>query len=165
MKARFGARAARSTVSRRIRTDRLPPSAFGRPATTRPITDRRSSPSDRGVAPRATGAAREPFQRSTSITCPRQDAPLENQRAVGWFDIDVRDGELWAVNVEWTDVPCVAGSQPDPPEWRYHSPAYDIDSTTGRSPLPDESCSHEQPGHVVGNCPRHARGFNRNPPA
>jgi len=59
-----------------------------------------------------------------------KDAPLENQRAVGWFDIEVRGGELWAVNVEWTDT-VSAGLAKDPPEWRYHSPAYDVDAKTG----------------------------------
>jgi hypothetical protein len=58
-----------------------------------------------------------------------KSAPLENRRAVGWFDIDVRNGELWAVNVEWTDVVC-SGLAKDPPEWRYHSPAYDLDVAT-----------------------------------
>lgn len=53
-------------------------------------------------------------------------APLENQRAVGWFSIAVRDGELWAIDVEWTDT-VRPGLCKEPPEWRYHSPAYDVD--------------------------------------
>lgn len=57
-------------------------------------------------------------------------APLENQRAVGWFDIEVRNGELWAINVEWTDT-VRDGLTKSPPEWRYHSPAYDVDKATG----------------------------------
>lgn len=56
-------------------------------------------------------------------------APLENQRAVGWFDIAVRDGELWAVNVEWTDT-VREGVTKKPPEWKFHSPAYDVDPIT-----------------------------------
>lgn len=57
-------------------------------------------------------------------------APLESRRAVGWFDVEVRNGELWAVNVEWTDV-VRSGLTKEPPEWRYHSPAYDQDAETG----------------------------------
>lgn len=59
-----------------------------------------------------------------------KSAPLENQRAVGWFDIEVRGGELWAVNVEWSDT-VRGGLTKTPPEWRYHSPAYDVDANTG----------------------------------
>ncbi len=58
------------------------------------------------------------------------DAPLESHRAVGWFSIDVRDGELWARDVEWTDI-VRDGLTKDPPEWRYISPAYDQDAETG----------------------------------
>ena len=58
------------------------------------------------------------------------EAPLESHRAVGWFSIEVRDGELWARDVEWTDV-VRTGLTKDPPEWRYHSPAYDQDPETG----------------------------------
>jgi hypothetical protein len=56
-------------------------------------------------------------------------APLENQRAVGWFSIADRDGDLWAVACEWTDV-VRDGLSKDPPEWRYHSPAYAVDPET-----------------------------------
>lgn len=59
-----------------------------------------------------------------------KEAPLESRRAVGWFAIDVRDGELWAVDVEWTDT-VRGGLTKEPPEWRYHSPAYDQDAETG----------------------------------
>jgi hypothetical protein len=59
-----------------------------------------------------------------------KSAPIENQRAAGWFAIEVRDGELWAVDVEWTDL-VRAGLCKTPPEWRYHSPAYDVDESTG----------------------------------
>jgi hypothetical protein len=58
------------------------------------------------------------------------DAPLESRRAVGWFSIEVRDGELWARDVEWTDT-VRDGLAKEPPEWRYHSPAYDQDPVTG----------------------------------
>lgn len=57
-------------------------------------------------------------------------APLENQRAVGFFSVEVRDGELWAVDCEWTDL-VKNGLSKNPPEWKYHSPAYDIDPETG----------------------------------
>ncbi|MBX3218911.1 MAG: hypothetical protein KF795_00245 [Labilithrix sp.] len=58
------------------------------------------------------------------------DAPLESRRAVGWFSIEVRNGELWARDVEWTDT-VRDGLTKEPPEWRYHSPAYDQDPVTG----------------------------------
>lgn len=58
-----------------------------------------------------------------------KEAPIHLRVAVGWFSIDVRDGELWAVDVEWTDV-VRAGLAKDPPEWKYHSPAYDLDVET-----------------------------------
>ncbi len=54
-----------------------------------------------------------------------KNAPLESQRAVGWFDIEVRGGELWAVNCEFADF-VRDGLTKDPPAWRYHSPAYDV---------------------------------------
>jgi hypothetical protein len=57
-------------------------------------------------------------------------APIENRRAVGWFALEVRDGDLWAVQCEWTDT-VVAGLTKDPPEWKYFSPAYDVDQETG----------------------------------
>lgn len=53
-------------------------------------------------------------------------APPEARRAAGWFQLDVRDGELWATNVQWTEV-AKAGLTKDPPEFRYFSPAYDQD--------------------------------------
>lgn len=57
------------------------------------------------------------------------DAPIHNQRAVGFFSIDVREGELWAVDCEWTDV-VRSGLVSNPPEWKYFSPAYEIDKET-----------------------------------
>lgn len=59
-----------------------------------------------------------------------KEAPIAARKAVGWFNIEVRDGELWARDVEWTDV-VRDGLTKEPPEWRYHSPAYDQDSETG----------------------------------
>lgn len=57
------------------------------------------------------------------------DAPIANQRAVGFFSLEVRDGGLWAVDCEWTDT-VVAGLTKKPPEWKYFSPAYDVDKET-----------------------------------
>jgi phage I-like protein len=57
-------------------------------------------------------------------------APPENHKAVGWFTIEARHGDLWAVNVEWTDD-VRAGLAKDPPEWRYFSPAYDTKRDSG----------------------------------
>jgi hypothetical protein len=57
-------------------------------------------------------------------------APLENQRGVGFFALQVRDGDLWAFDCEWTDT-VRAGLSKDPPEWKYFSPAYDVDAETG----------------------------------
>jgi hypothetical protein len=60
-------------------------------------------------------------------------APPEARKAVGWHRLAVRDGkdgpELWAVNVEWTDA-VKAGLEKSTPEWRYFSPAYDVDKKT-----------------------------------
>jgi hypothetical protein len=53
-------------------------------------------------------------------------APPEARRAAGFHKLAVRNGELWAVDVEWTDV-ARAGLAKDPPEFRYFSPAYDVD--------------------------------------
>ena len=59
-----------------------------------------------------------------------KDAPLENQKAVGFFRIEARGGELWAVGCEWTDT-VRAGLAKRPPEWRFHSPAYAVDPDSG----------------------------------
>jgi hypothetical protein len=63
-----------------------------------------------------------------------QESPPESRKAVGWHRLQVRDSdkgpELWAIDVEWTDV-VRAGLEKRPPEWRYFSPAYDIDPDTG----------------------------------
>ena len=59
-----------------------------------------------------------------------KEAPPESRKSVGWFAIEERGDELWATRVEWTDV-VRAGLEKNPPEWRYHSPAYDVDRKTG----------------------------------
>jgi phage I-like protein len=56
-------------------------------------------------------------------------APIENHAAVGWHKLDVRDGEggpeLWAVDVRWA-ARVQAGLKAQPPEWKFFSPAYDV---------------------------------------
>lgn len=59
-----------------------------------------------------------------------KDAPVESRKAVGWHRLEVRGEELWAVQVQWTDT-VRAGLEKSPPEWRYFSPAYDVDEQTG----------------------------------
>lgn len=46
-------------------------------------------------------------------------------RAAGWFDLELRNGELWAVNVRWTPA---ADAALRAKEWRYTSPAFAIDN-------------------------------------
>lgn len=58
-----------------------------------------------------------------------EDAPVSERRAAGWFELEVREGELWAVNVRWTaeaDKVLRAG------EWRFFSPAFFRDEDSGR---------------------------------
>lgn len=54
-------------------------------------------------------------------------------KAAGWHALEVRehDGkpELWAVTCAWTEE-ARAGLESDPPEWRYYSPAFEVDSKT-----------------------------------
>lgn len=45
-------------------------------------------------------------------------------KAAGWFDLEVRDGELWAVNVRWTEAAAEALTAK---EYRYISPAFYTD--------------------------------------
>ncbi len=59
-----------------------------------------------------------------------KDAPPEARKAVGWHRLEVRDGDLWAVDVSWVDS-VRSGLLKDPPEWRYFSPAYDVIEKTG----------------------------------
>lgn len=60
-----------------------------------------------------------------------EKAPPESRKAVGWHRLEVRKDasgapELWAVEVEWTDA-VRAGLEKSPPEWRFFSPAYEVD--------------------------------------
>lgn len=61
-------------------------------------------------------------------------APPEARKAVGWHRLELRDSsegpELWATDVEWTDA-VREGLERQPPEWRYFSPAYEIDKASG----------------------------------
>jgi len=69
-----------------------------------------------------------------SLTKGDKAAVPEARKAVGFHQLEVREGaggpELWATNVEWTDA-VRAGLEKKPPEWRYFSPAYDVDKRTG----------------------------------
>ena len=51
--------------------------------------------------------------------------PSLSARAAGWCSLEVRDGELWAVNVRWVES---AASQLAAKEWRYMSPAFVTDA-------------------------------------
>ncbi len=50
--------------------------------------------------------------------------PAQSGKAAGWYGIELRNGELWAVNVRWTPPAAEALKRK---EWRYMSPAF----TTG----------------------------------
>lgn len=47
--------------------------------------------------------------------------PALSGKAAGWFGLEVRDGELWATNVRWTEPAADALKRR---EWRYMSPAF-----------------------------------------
>jgi phage I-like protein len=50
--------------------------------------------------------------------------PATAGKAAGWFNLEVRDGELWAVNVRWTKP---AADALRAKEWRFMSPAFGTD--------------------------------------
>lgn len=50
--------------------------------------------------------------------------PALSGKAAGWFGLELRAGELWAVNVRWTEPAAAALSRK---EWRYVSPAFYVD--------------------------------------
>lgn len=52
--------------------------------------------------------------------------PAQAGKAAGWFTPEVRAGELWATNVRWTPAAAHALSNI---EWRYMSPAFDVDES------------------------------------
>jgi hypothetical protein len=47
-------------------------------------------------------------------------------KAAGWFNIEVRNGELWAVNVRWTEPAAEALRRK---EWRFMSPAFQTEDS------------------------------------
>lgn len=51
--------------------------------------------------------------------------PAQAGKAAAWFNLEVRDGELWAVNVRWTPRAAEALRQK---EWRFMSPAFGADA-------------------------------------
>jgi hypothetical protein len=50
--------------------------------------------------------------------------PAHAGKAAGWFNLELRDGELWATNVRWTEPAAQALARA---EWRYLSPAFELD--------------------------------------
>lgn len=52
--------------------------------------------------------------------------PALSGKAAGWFNIEVRNGELWAVNVRWTPPAAEALRRK---EWRFMSPAFGTDDS------------------------------------
>lgn len=50
--------------------------------------------------------------------------PAQSGKAAGWFNLEVRGGELWAVNVRWTPPAAEALKRK---EWRFMSPAFSTD--------------------------------------
>lgn len=57
---------------------------------------------------------------SLSSTCAPD--PAQAGKAAGWFNIELRNGELWAVNVRWTPPAAEALKRK---EWRFYSPAFE----------------------------------------
>jgi phage I-like protein len=50
--------------------------------------------------------------------------PAQAGKAAGWCNLEIRDGELWAVNIRWTDPAAEALKRK---EWRFMSPAFSTD--------------------------------------
>lgn len=50
--------------------------------------------------------------------------PAQSGKAAGWFNLEIRAGELWAVNVRWTPPAAEALKRK---EWRFMSPAFGAD--------------------------------------
>lgn len=55
--------------------------------------------------------------------------PAQAGKAAGWFKLSVKDGELWAERVRWTEPAHAALAKG---EWRYMSPAFSYDRDTRR---------------------------------
>jgi phage I-like protein len=56
-------------------------------------------------------------------------APVDETKAAGWFTPEIRDGDLWATNIEWTPK---VFQEIQHGEWGYYSPAGYCDKQTGR---------------------------------
>lgn len=56
-------------------------------------------------------------------------APAVRAIAAGWFNLEMRNGELWAVNVRWTPDGAEHLSKG---EYRYFSPLFNAEEKTGR---------------------------------
>jgi hypothetical protein len=56
-------------------------------------------------------------------------APSSSRGAVGWHALDVRDGELWAIDCQWS-AEIRRGLEQKPPVWRYYSPVFIADDAT-----------------------------------
>jgi phage I-like protein len=52
--------------------------------------------------------------------------PAQAGKAAGWCSLEVRNGELWAVNVRWTEPAAEALRRK---EWRFMSPAFTADAS------------------------------------
>lgn len=71
---------------------------------------------DRGV--------RLPFDYNHGMTALFQLNPAEQAKAAGWFTLECRNGELWAVSIEWTEE---ASDKIRKKEFAYFSPTFDHD--------------------------------------
>lgn len=67
---------------------------------------------------------RLPFDYNHGMTALFQLNPAEQAKAAGWFTLEVRNGELWAVNIEWTEE---AADKIRKKEFAYFSPTFDHD--------------------------------------
>lgn len=56
----------------------------------------------------------------------QENAPTDQREAVGWHSLEVRDGDLWAIDCKWGDE-ARAGLEANPPSWRYYSPVFTFD--------------------------------------
>lgn len=61
-----------------------------------------------------------------SLGSDRSPDPAQAGKAAGWFNLEVRRGELWAVNVRWTEPAAAALRRK---EWRFMSPAFSTDES------------------------------------
>lgn len=69
-----------------------------------------------------------------------QNAPAANQVAIGDHRLDGRNGELWAVDCQFSDWARAEIERQPVPGLRYYSPAYDVDKAT-REPTRYVNCA------------------------